>query len=572
MSSEADDSLDLLIRLKSDTEGAGPAKAELGELAGAQGKATAATEEGTKATGKHTVGLHAMYRMFHALNEVVPGLGVVMQAVFSPVGAAISLAVMALQLFREHMKKVNEEMDKMEAESAKPLTNRLEAMRESVVANATGLAELHDRLALAAQQQQILAHETEVAVLASKAQAAAAQALEDLHKGNDLTILEARHKAGLVSEEQYAAQRLAIVQWYVEQKRASEERAAVRENEVLRLSIERAKAQQPGLVSAAEEAEKKKTKALEDLNSYDKAGIEKRHEETPKELKKFESGLPKEWVQWFENMGTGKTATTASEQLTRTKDLSPWEATRGFKGMFGADSIGDAYARWESLKRDTISAEKDFKDSPGVEARRKVAAEKAARGDAEANRLLEENAAHIRESTRKHDDRRDEIEAQHETNEERSGKERNANKLKGPLAPTAINDVLVAAEIAHKLGDTVAQYLREHPGTRPGDAAAAVGKEHAEPTADDRKRLTDLAKRLDNNANETLPQAIALLGQAHGNSQAATQKVVEFSTKTVQIMENLWHSLGPVVSRQDRLEAEIRAMRGNPTTRTLPGE
>ena len=84
-----------------------------------------------------------MHRLFHALNEVVPGLGVVMQAAFSPIGASISIAVMALQLFREHLKKVNEELDKMAEENAKPLTNRLEIMRESTIRNATSMAEFN---------------------------------------------------------------------------------------------------------------------------------------------------------------------------------------------------------------------------------------------------------------------------------------------------------------------------------------------------------------------------------------------------------------------------------------------
>src|ERR1039457_6736311 len=126
MSNEADDTLDLLVRIKSDTAGAEEGKKGLNEVTGATSKGAAATQEASKATEKHTVGLHAMHQIFHSLNEIVPGLGAVMQFAFSPVGAAISVAVLALQGFREHIKKVNEELKRMEEENAKPLTNRLE--------------------------------------------------------------------------------------------------------------------------------------------------------------------------------------------------------------------------------------------------------------------------------------------------------------------------------------------------------------------------------------------------------------------------------------------------------------
>ena len=46
------------------------------EVTGALDKTTEATQEGTKATEKHTVGLHAMHRICRSLNDVVPGLGV----------------------------------------------------------------------------------------------------------------------------------------------------------------------------------------------------------------------------------------------------------------------------------------------------------------------------------------------------------------------------------------------------------------------------------------------------------------------------------------------------------------
>ena len=278
---------DRTYRIRVETRGDPSGAKSVGD---ALDKTTESTEGASRAVEKHSAGLHAMHRLFHALNEVVPGLGVAMQAAFSPIGAAISIAVMALQLFREHLKKVNEELDKMAEENARPLTNRLEAMRTSVVLNATDLAALHDRLADAARQQQVLAQETERAVAAAKEQAAEAQTFDQGQKGEELAMLEQMHSAGLLSEEQYASEKLAIEQRYIERKRQLEENEAMREILIRQRSKEQAEMAQPGLTAAAEEAEKKKTKALEDLASFDRAGIDERYKETQKKLKAFEGG------------------------------------------------------------------------------------------------------------------------------------------------------------------------------------------------------------------------------------------------------------------------------------------
>src|SRR5664279_4772195 len=140
------------ITTSADASGAQKTTAELDNLGRAQ-------DEAGKKAETHGGHLRAMHRIFHGLNEVVPGLGVLMQAAFSPVGAAISIAVLALRIFQEQMRKVNEEFKQMEEAAAKPLTNRLGAMRESVVANAVGMAALHDRLGEAARGQQSLASE-----------------------------------------------------------------------------------------------------------------------------------------------------------------------------------------------------------------------------------------------------------------------------------------------------------------------------------------------------------------------------------------------------------------------------
>jgi hypothetical protein len=101
-----DTSLDIEIRMPADTSGGTQAAAVLDKVKQSAG-------ESAKEVEKHNSHLHVMHKLFHGLNEVVPGLGVLMQAAFSPVGAAISVALMALRAFHEKMKETNAEFKKM---------------------------------------------------------------------------------------------------------------------------------------------------------------------------------------------------------------------------------------------------------------------------------------------------------------------------------------------------------------------------------------------------------------------------------------------------------------------------
>src|ERR1039458_4861245 len=193
-------------------------------VAGALDKTTGATQEATKATEKHGAGLHALHRLFHSLNEVVPGLGVALQAAFSPIGAAISLAVMGVQLFQEKMKETNAEFQKLEEEAAKPATNRMAAWREAIVRAAEGMNHLRQALADGARGQETIKETTEHTTAAFHEQMQAATTLADAVKENELAGLEEMHAAGLVSAEQYAQQRLAIEEEYQAKKPERQER------------------------------------------------------------------------------------------------------------------------------------------------------------------------------------------------------------------------------------------------------------------------------------------------------------------------------------------------------------
>ena len=403
---DADSSLDVLIRINSDVAGAAPATAAIKA-------ATGATQEAEKATGKHTVGLHAFHKIIHSLNEVVPGLGVLMQATFSPIGAVISVAAMALGFFREHLRKVNEELDKMGEENAKPLTNRLEAMRASVVSNATSQAELRERLEHTAHAERGLREEMEKTLAAQKLQIQLSGQLADARKEGELAGMEALHAAGLLSDERYFAAKLAVEEKYRKQKRAREEAEVMRGILAQGRVLEAAELKQPGLKTAAEEAERKKGKALEDVASYDKAGIGERYKEADKKLKEFE-GRDKAETERFQGIGSGASKETAKQKI---RESGNWPLD-SIQEHVATDRALKRFEEWAKLSRDAVGTEAAWKQVPGEEAKRKVAADAATAAAARAGKKAEENQDLIDEKRRTLPEQRAEFKAVHASNVE----------------------------------------------------------------------------------------------------------------------------------------------------------
>ena len=418
------------ITTSADTTGGKQTAASLEEVKKAIEKSADASTEAGKAEEKHATHLHALHKVFHALNEVVPGLGVAMQAAFSPIGATISLAVMVLGAFREHMQKLNEEFKRMEEEAARPLTNRLEAMRDSVVRNAVGMGELHARLADAASGQRSLAQEVESVTAAFRDQKAGAEALEEAQKTLEMSGLEEAHAAGLLSDEQYFEQKLAIEQAYVEKKRELEERQEMTEILIRRRAIERAQMEQPGLTTAAETAEGKKEKALEDLGSLrPRTEIDEDKKKTGAALKAFEDKYA-QWSRWFEDFGVSAKPSDVSAKLGTRENLSAFQASGGFHGMVGGPGLSEAYEEWVRLKTGADAANAAWKQAPGEEARRKVAADAASREADKAARKAEENEKFAADAARDLEERRRRLGDRHEVNQELNQTERGANKSK----------------------------------------------------------------------------------------------------------------------------------------------
>ena len=355
--------------------------------AGALNGVAEAQEQAGEQASKHSGHIKGLNKIFHALNEVVPGLGLVMEAAFSPVAAAIGMAVMALKVFHEKMKEFDEECRKAAEEAAKPLTNRLEQQRETVVRTAEGMERMRGRLEDAARGQDGMKDATERAIVSLKAQQAAAESLNDAVKENELASLEARHAAGIISEEQYANQRLEIEQKFLERKRELALREEMTEILIKKRLIEQAEMKQPELKAAEEAAEKSKEKALEDLGSYDKAGIEERYKETKKKLIEFEAKYS----------GSGLAALKGD-------------------GPFASQFAEDAHNEYVKLVAAKDLAEKAWKQSPGEEARLKVAAERASHEAERRAKESVENQRYITDTGRDVGERRMQYDARSQSN------------------------------------------------------------------------------------------------------------------------------------------------------------
>ena len=516
-------SVDREYRIRINTIG-DPSGAQV--VAGALDKTTGSTQEATKAAEKHTVGMHAMHRVFHALNEVVPGLGVVMQAAFSSVGAAISLAVMALSLFREHMKKVNEEMDKMEAEAAKPLTNRLEIMRESVIRNAASMTEMALKTEDATRAQRTLATAIEEVISRMREENKERESLAGIGNKAELAALENLHKAGLVSEQQYAAERLRIEQELVEKKRKLAEDELQAEINIRKEGAKAAHTQQgelaPGVESARQKNETAQTNKLAAESEM----------EIAKENAKAAAEAVKQWAAKHSEFSMGQALHAAvfggSGAEEAKKDIAEYQRLQGVAARTKAD-VEKEPAKVAKAQTAATAAADDWK----------LALEKLSDATKLEVKLKEEAAQKERE-----------LAARKTANAATTTAEHQAAGLSGPLGMAATEDVSGASQ-------TALQYdkFRQRKGS--------------EPSRDQEQALIDVATRISGH-KVSLAQAVAIMEPAATNIQAFTDDAMKLAT----VMGNIARFLGKYQTSQvqlDSIAAQVKALEANPTTRTMPG-
>ena len=461
-----DTNLEIAIKLSADAAPANAATAALNET-GDAAKRLQSIFEGTKgavpaeafnaleqshkksgqAAQEHGGHLHALHRIFHALNEVVPGLGLAMQAAFSPIGAVISLAVMALRLFHEKMKEVNEEMRKMEEENAKPLTHTLNAQREAVIESATSIAGFNDRVAEAARGERTMKEKTEEASAAMKLQVSESGRLEEALKQKELGQLDLTHDAGLISDAAYYERKLALEEKYQERKRALAQKEELAEMTAHEMGLKEAEAQQKALHDQTAEAHKKSTDAqtkVEALPSLE--SVSKRKEEAEKALKEFEGEHPAP-ASWFAPFGTDKSGKDVAAQIAHQKGMTPELAS----------SMGvtpQNYETWASLKANEDRARTAFAAFPKDSARVKVEADLAKREEERAEKRELQNTEFIAEEKRQQAIRVAKFKARSETDEEldKMGKESvQVQAMQKERSTSEGQKVLTAAEAADSL-------------------------------------------------------------------------------------------------------------------------
>ena len=455
----ADEEREFRIRITGDAtsivDASGKTVGVLTNVAGAQ-------EEAGKQAEKHSGHIQGLHKLFHSLNEIVPGLGVLMQAAFSPVGATISLAFMALRLFHEKMKEFNEECRKAAEEAAKPLTNRLEQQRETVVRTVDGMERLRERLSDAERREDSLKASVDRTTAAFKAQQQAAETLNDAMKAGDIAGLEEQHARGIVSEEQFAQQRLAIEQRYQEKKRELAEQAEMREILIRKRALEQAELKQPGLTTSAETAESKKEKAPEDLASLrPRAEIDDARKKSAAALKEFEEKQGLQRIEQFQSAGG---ATASRESLYEVlRQQQPWATSAG---RFGG--IANDLDRWQKLQQAKDAAEGAWMQAPGEEARRKVAADRASHEADRAAQKAEENQRFITEGGQDVVERRARYDQSHRDSQELGGIERETLRKREDTAylnsPTGqmVSQVAATEQLrAHAQQITAAQQSQE---------------------------------------------------------------------------------------------------------------
>jgi hypothetical protein len=543
---DSDVSLDILIRTLADVVGADRVQAALDGVKKTAKDSAEAHDEAGKAAEKHSGHLHGLHKICHALNEIVPGLGVVMQSAFTPVGAAVSVAVMALHLFREKLRETEEELNRLEEEAAKPMTHRLEAMREGVVRTAESTAELKDRLNQAARAELSMTEAMQMTLAAMRQRLALSGGLAEAMKANELAALELAHAAGLSSEEQYANQRLEIEQRYLEQKRQLEERQEATEMMVRRRAAEQAELAHPGLVAAAESAAKNREQALQDLGSIrTRSEVEEDKKKTESALREFERNHP-EWSKWFEGFGVGAKPEDVSSTISKREDLSAWQASGGFKGMLGGHGLAEEYTEWAKLKTADDSALADWKKQPAEEARKKVAADAATREAENAARRAEENQKFITDTQRDVEQRKSLLDERHKANAELNTLDRDTLKLKqlegSPLGGAAGANLNTATQ------------------------TAAALQSHRQVTEESKQQLVDVATAIAGH-RVSLQQAVQMMNWAARDIGNFTKDV-----------ERLANAMGAIATGHSQLQGKIESIERqvqnllqHRATRGLPG-
>lgn len=357
----------------------GQLQAQLTRVKGVIATYSEAHDDAAKHVDKHVLSHKQLHQIIHALNNTVPGLGMLLQSAFSPIGAAVTIGVAALEHFKEKIKEVNDELDRQGEEAAKPLTHHLETLRESVVENALEAERFRVKLEEVTRGGQTFEQQIQRTIEELKRQGAEMQSLNDATKGHELAMLGLLHAAGLSSTSEYEAQKFAIEEEYAEKKRKLQETMLTREIEARKAGVQKAQDAihiEGGLTDqdrlATEESKAAGIKSKD--ATKDRETVEKNKEEADQAKVTFEKKTGEKKVELFKRIDS--------------KEIDPTVAA--VENAYVVPDFQKEYDEWKRLKTNKENLDKQYKQAPDKEAAAKVAADRAkVAAEAAQRRLIE---------------------------------------------------------------------------------------------------------------------------------------------------------------------------------------
>jgi hypothetical protein len=335
--------------------------AQMNALSGAQNVAAQSAEKLALKQGQ-------VRKIARAISDLVPGLGIGFQAMFSGVGAAIAVVAMAAKALKDFLDDLNAKLDAFGEEAAKPASNKMEILRQSIVSAAVASTEFKLRLADAARGEQTLAEKTTLAIDKLKEQNQRSEELDSAAKGLDLAKLETLHTAGLMSTIQYEAAKYAVEEEYARRKHVKQEKEmadeiAMRENSVAQANADQKKLEKDATKKQAD-FEAKSVVAETKSAAVQKTLADRL--EAQKQLTEFEKSLWKKEKGLFESLGT----TVNPDTLMRLKSnpgllttpahyaLRQYVNSGGINlgEVLGTENITTRFKDWQDRKRAVTTA------------------------------------------------------------------------------------------------------------------------------------------------------------------------------------------------------------------------
>ena len=381
------------------------------------------------------------------------------------------------------------------------------------------------------------------------------------------------HTAGLLSEQQYAAEKLKIAMDAADKKRKLEEDEIQAEINVRKAAAEEAKKALPGMHAATETAMGKSITANTNVEvARNGLEIAKENTKTAAEaLKKWEEEHKKSYwgglLPSFQDTGTGGTAAGAAGKIITPGQRLALVAAGTYESTL--KDITKQFDQWVKLQTNAKGTAADQKKEYGNVAKAETYATEASaaftrKEDAEEaeNTLVTKTAEDVKKKEA-------ELAAKKKADAATSQAERDAGKQKLPLGVAmtdlAGGDMKGAIATALKMSDTAAMYRERNPGVTARDAAEAVRKERGESvTGEEQNRMIDLASRIAGHKTD-LTESMKMMDTAAQDSGVFIQDV----GRLVRIMENLAKNLGPMHGRVDALESQVRDLSGQMASRGL---